>query len=80
MTSVEDMLRIRYKVQQDTEKKNAVREWCEGPPMALHSQPLQSAPVMRSKGGLGLLALSYKAGVDLQMLADMHHEWLLVSS
>lgn len=80
MTSVEDTLRIRYKVHEDTKKKNAVREWIEGPPKALDSQPFQSAPVMRSIVGPGLLALSYKADVIRQMLADMHYEGLLASS
>jgi hypothetical protein len=59
-------------------KKNAEREWFEGPPKALDGQPLQSVPVMRSVGGHGLL--SYKSGGGVQMLADMHHGGLLASS
>jgi hypothetical protein len=43
-------------------------------------QPPQYAPVMRSISRPGLLALSYEAGVGLQMLADMHHEELSATS
>jgi hypothetical protein len=80
MTSVEDTLRIRYKVQEDTKKKNAARECIEGPPKTLDKQQVQPAPVMRSISGPDLLALSYKADVGFQMLADMHHEGLTATS
>jgi len=80
MTSVEDTLRIRYKVREDAKKQMLPRECIKGPPKTLDKQPVQSAPVMRSISGPDLLALSYKADVGLQMLADMHHEGLPATS
>jgi len=67
-------LYVAYSLQSSRghEKKNSTRELIERPPKAADS-PLGTLPVMRSISGPAPLALSYKARVSLQMLADMHH-------